>query len=112
MPGHQNDILCRYTRGGLIEQAFYIQIANALLPELVELLSPYTLFLSRILVRSTLVTNITTAAAADAAVAVNCLSTTALSREPFCRFQRLHCIALTVWHASHSVIQQVDALMA
>ena len=45
----------RYTRGGLIEQAFYIQIANALLPELIELLSPYTFLLSRILVRSALV---------------------------------------------------------
>ena len=36
----------RYTRGGLIEQAFYIQIANAILPELTDLLNPFTFLIS------------------------------------------------------------------
>lgn len=42
---------CRYTRGGLIEQAFYIQIANAILPELSDLLSPFTFLTSHVMAR-------------------------------------------------------------
>ena len=46
-------VAARYTRGGLIEQAFYIQIANAVLPELTDLLNPFTFLTSRIMARST-----------------------------------------------------------
>lgn len=42
---------CRYTRGGLIEQAFYIQIANAILPEVTDLLNPFAFLTSHILAR-------------------------------------------------------------
>ncbi len=41
----------RYTRGGLIEQAFYIQIANAILPELSDLLNPFTFLTSHVMAR-------------------------------------------------------------
>ncbi len=47
-----NLIVRRYTRGGLIEQAFYIQTANAILPELSDLLNPFTFLTSRIMARS------------------------------------------------------------
>ena len=45
--------VCRYTRGGLIEQAFYIQIANAILPEITDLLNPFAFLTSRVLARYT-----------------------------------------------------------
>lgn len=52
---HSNKMIyiscCRYTRGGLIEQAFYIQIANAILPEVTDLLNPFAFLTSHILAR-------------------------------------------------------------
>ena len=48
---HIGDECCRYTRGGLIEQAFYIQIANAILPEVTDLLNPFAFLTSQILAR-------------------------------------------------------------
>lgn len=47
----QQRMCCRYTRGGLIEQAFYIQIANAILPEVTDLLNPFAFLTSHILAR-------------------------------------------------------------
>ena len=42
---------CRYDRGGLIEQAFYIQIVNAIVPDLTDLLNPYQTVLYHIMSR-------------------------------------------------------------
>ena len=42
---------CRYDRGGLIEQAFYIQIVNAIVPDLTDLLNPYQFVLYHIMSR-------------------------------------------------------------
>ena len=42
---------CRYDRGGLTEQAFYIQIVNAIVPDLTDLLNPYQFVLYHIMSR-------------------------------------------------------------